>query len=226
MNNRRNYYRILHVQPDAPLAVIKASYRSLLQKLKIHPDLGGDHWNATLVNEAYNTLKDDKKRQHYDKTLLQQVMGEMYIGREPDDIHNIQKIRAYCAFCKTPYVDFRQTCGDCDSPLTSDEVEQSSEVRRQIQRMPKSGPVYFFEYWPQAKAYLGELQDLSPEGMCFLTDRPLEVDQILKIDGEACQATAKVAHSTFCVDKLYAVGVLFERVQFNRQQGTFLNTQA
>jgi DnaJ-class molecular chaperone len=50
--NRRNYYRILHVQPDAPTEVIKSSYRTLMQRLKMHPDLGGDHSEAALINEA------------------------------------------------------------------------------------------------------------------------------------------------------------------------------
>ena len=58
MDNRRNYYRILHVQPDAPTEIIKSSYRTLMQKLRMHPDLGGDQWNATLINEAYQTLMD------------------------------------------------------------------------------------------------------------------------------------------------------------------------
>ena len=46
MQNRRNYYRLLQVQPDAAPEVIKASYRTLMQKLRLHPDLGGDEWNA------------------------------------------------------------------------------------------------------------------------------------------------------------------------------------
>lgn len=69
--NRRNYYRILQVQPDAPLEVVKSNYRTLLQKLKLHPDLGGEDWNASLINQAYNTLKNPKKREKYDKELLQ-----------------------------------------------------------------------------------------------------------------------------------------------------------
>ncbi|MFT5395826.1 MAG: DnaJ-class molecular chaperone [Gammaproteobacteria bacterium] len=40
-NERRNYYRILNIQPDAPLEIIKNNYRTLLQKLRLHPDLGG-----------------------------------------------------------------------------------------------------------------------------------------------------------------------------------------
>ena len=61
MKNRRNYYRVLQVQPDAPAEVIKASYRTLMQKLKHHPDLGGDQWNASIINQAYSVLSDEKK---------------------------------------------------------------------------------------------------------------------------------------------------------------------
>lgn len=68
--NRRNHYRILHVQPDAPLEVIKANYRTLMQKLKLHPDLGGDHWNAACVNAAYAILSDPVRRAAYDRELL------------------------------------------------------------------------------------------------------------------------------------------------------------
>jgi curved DNA-binding protein CbpA len=43
MTNRRNHYRTLFVQPDASIEVIRANYRTLMRKLKLHPDLGGDH---------------------------------------------------------------------------------------------------------------------------------------------------------------------------------------
>ena len=66
MRNRRNYYRVLHVQPDAPAAIVKASYRTLMQKLKAHPDLGGDIANAQLLNEAYQVISNPEKRAHYD----------------------------------------------------------------------------------------------------------------------------------------------------------------
>jgi len=60
-----NYYQLLHVQPDAPTAVIKASYRALIQRL--HPDHGGDSAYAAIVNQAYDTLTDPVKREKYDK---------------------------------------------------------------------------------------------------------------------------------------------------------------
>ena len=70
MENRRNYYRILHIQPDAPVAIIKASYRTQMQKLRMHPDLGGDEWNASLLNEAYQVLSDPGRRRTYDKAYF------------------------------------------------------------------------------------------------------------------------------------------------------------
>ena len=71
MENKRNYYRILHVQPDAPKEIVQSSYRTLMQKLKAHPDLGGEEWNATVINEAYQVLMDSGKRAAYDAILFQ-----------------------------------------------------------------------------------------------------------------------------------------------------------
>ena len=67
MRNRRNYYRVLHVQRDAPPAVIKASYRAIMQRMTVHPDLGGDHAQAVLINEAFHTLSDPARRAAYDR---------------------------------------------------------------------------------------------------------------------------------------------------------------
>jgi curved DNA-binding protein CbpA len=69
MKNKRNYYRVLQVQHDAPFEIIRASYRTLMKELKCHPDLGGEHFNAYLINEAYETLSNSVKRAEYDKKL-------------------------------------------------------------------------------------------------------------------------------------------------------------
>lgn len=42
-----------------------------MQTLQLHPDLGGEEWDARLINIAYATLRDPKKRAHYDQTLFQ-----------------------------------------------------------------------------------------------------------------------------------------------------------
>ena len=69
MDNLPNYYQLLHVQPDAPTAVIKASYRAMMQKMRLHPDLGGDESLAQRLNEAVATLCKNDKREEYDLWL-------------------------------------------------------------------------------------------------------------------------------------------------------------
>ena len=70
MIERRNFYRILHAQPDASMAVIRENYRLLKEKLKTHPDLTNDDWNENLLETAYQTLSDPTKRSIYDHELL------------------------------------------------------------------------------------------------------------------------------------------------------------
>lgn len=76
MQNKRNYYRVLHLQPDAPQPMVRMAYRTIMQKLKAHPDLGGEEWNASLINEAYDVLSDPKKRASYDKNFFTQRSKE------------------------------------------------------------------------------------------------------------------------------------------------------
>lgn len=59
-----------------------------MQKLKLHPDLGGDNWNASLLNIAYQTLRHPQRREVYDRELLQQYhmkdLSRGHIGRGND----------------------------------------------------------------------------------------------------------------------------------------------
>lgn len=72
---RRNLYRILHVQPEAPPEVIKAAYRALMSTLRMHPDLGGDTEAAARLNAAYATLSDPASRRAYDLSLRRAPRG-------------------------------------------------------------------------------------------------------------------------------------------------------
>ncbi|MFH1769371.1 MAG: J domain-containing protein [Parcubacteria group bacterium] len=61
-----DYYKVLDVDKKASADEIKKAYRKLAHKY--HPDKkGGDEKKFKEVNEAYQTLGDDKKRSHYDQ---------------------------------------------------------------------------------------------------------------------------------------------------------------
>ena len=68
-DDNRDYYEVLHVNRDAPLEIIRGSYRTLMQRLKNHPDLGGDPAIAARINEAYAVLRDAERRAAYDARL-------------------------------------------------------------------------------------------------------------------------------------------------------------
>jgi curved DNA-binding protein CbpA len=72
---RRNLYRLLHVQPESPPEVIKAAYRVLMSTLRAHPDLGGDPALASQLNGAYAVLMDPAQRREYDRTLRRPPRG-------------------------------------------------------------------------------------------------------------------------------------------------------
>ena len=88
IDNRRNFYRILRVQPDASREVIQQSYRSLMQKLQLHPDLGGEQWDASLVNQAYSVLRDAVKRARYDAELLERYNIKVLSAGGVAGVHN------------------------------------------------------------------------------------------------------------------------------------------
>lgn len=65
-----DYYAILQVPPDADLLQIKKAYHRLMFALDAHPDRGGDHLQATLINEAWALLRDPAARHVYDELRL------------------------------------------------------------------------------------------------------------------------------------------------------------
>jgi|TARA_A100001388_G_scaffold276609_1_gene264798 curved DNA-binding protein len=60
----KNYYDILGVSEDASNDQIKRAFKDIAKKE--HPDRGGNEAKFKEANEAYDTLKDTRKRQEYD----------------------------------------------------------------------------------------------------------------------------------------------------------------
>ena len=59
-----DFYRVMQVDPAADPEIIKAAYRVLARKL--HPDLTGDESGMKRLNEAWDVLRDPKRRGAYD----------------------------------------------------------------------------------------------------------------------------------------------------------------
>ncbi len=228
MNNRRNYYRILQVQPDAPAEIIHACYRTLMHKLKQHPDYGGAHWNAAIINEAYETLSNSDKRFEYEKRLFERYTKQQF----PDkDYIRYPVISIFCPFCKRPLArkaNPGENCASCRSPLQSKSTGEllKQEYQRSANRIKKSGSILYYSSWPQ-KGKEAKIIDLSPQGIRFLCFEKLEHEAIIKIRSPLLNAIAKVTNTQNKEagrDPAYSVGTRFLAVTFANSKGSFLST--
>lgn len=247
MKNRLNYYQLLHVQPDAPVEIIRASYRTLLLKLGQHPDLGGDHWGAVRLNEAYEILTDPAKRAKYDRELLScskltedaQEKVESPLPFKPLPglavYQNYQPIlKSYCGFCKNPHhqnisLGVEANCHYCGSPLERvAEILLREVQRRAVKRMLLNKCLIFYTYWPQQGQH-GKIHDLSPLGMQILSAAMLLEEQVIKIESAILQATAQVTNCHRYNDAVlhnYASGVKFLTLRLKQHSGTFVSVTA
>lgn len=62
---KRDYYEVLGVGKSASADEIKKAFRK--KAIEHHPDKGGDEAKFKEINEAYEVLKDERKRQRYDQ---------------------------------------------------------------------------------------------------------------------------------------------------------------
>jgi curved DNA-binding protein CbpA len=225
LRNRRNYYRLLQVQPDAPVEIIHASYRTLMRELKQHPDLGGSTSAAALLNEAYRVLSNPALRSEYDRELFARYPRQAVSGAEAP----MQKSAAHlCHFCRTPLAgepEPGQRCRTCQSPLRSHESAEVEELsRRTMARMARNDRITYKSRWPQEPRE-GRMIDLSPTGIRILCEEDISPGAILKISGAGLEATALVKYSRQS-GGLCAVGAAFIAVHFENPRGSFFSTSA
>ncbi len=224
MTSDSDYYGILHVNPDAPGEVIRASYRTLLHALRIHPDLGGDTAKAAAINQAYRVLSDPVRRAEYDRRLRNGDPDGYGFGPDPS--------LAACLFCRHPVpadaVDAPDaTCSHCHSPLaraTRHRLEHST--RRMLRRTERRLPAFVYTDAEQARPIRAMMQNLSLNGMRFESPKEFGPNQLIRIDTEPCRTLARVTHCQGLRPGLYSTGVEFVTIVFSSAQGTFVSEHA
>ena len=226
MKNRRNYYRILHVQPDAPTEIIRASYRTVMRELKKHPDLGGSTWDAEVLNEAYEILSNPQRRAAYDEELF------LKYTKQTGSYTKQPITSVFCPICKRPLsrkASPGELCLTCQTPLQSEDPLAPKQAKpRSIARIKKSDQIYYYSTWP-GKAEQGRMIDFSPKGMRFICNEKLAPQTVLKISStlfEASGTVTNLSEEAWNGQKCYAVGICFLAVRFVDSRGTFFSTSA
>jgi len=235
----RNYYDVLHVSRDAPVDIIRSSYRTLMQRLKNHPDLGGDTATAALINKAYAALTDVKRRAEYDalSETAQQVGAGSADGstenrptRTPD--RPLDPFRE-CVFCKASHdygklIHADAECAVCGSPLWPAEKRRLERTgKRAVARISKRQDVTYYTHWPQSESLAGRTEDISLHGMRLFTNESLGQGQTIKIVGGVVEAVGIVTN--FSENERRGVtfrnvaGISFVTVRFSRSVGAFVS---
>jgi hypothetical protein len=227
MSAAPDHYRTLHVQPDAPAAIIHASYRTLVQRA-----LSGNHSSDEIaqLDAAYVVLGDPQRRAAYD---LERLSGPDSTRHDKADPTGVPGARS-CLFCGTPHALDRalerdDECGQCASPLYPAErhrLEYSGQ--RMLRRIAKRHPIAISVTWPQAAPIEGEMRDLSLNGLSFASTVRFELNQVVQIECSELRALARIAHVERDTDAhgRFTAGVEFLTLRFRQVRGTFVSAEA
>lgn len=139
-----------------------------------------------------------------------------------------------CLFCRMPYQGLEMqlpnaTCARCGSPLYVPARQGPQEgCRRAARRLVRHGELVIYQSWPLDAGQRGQMRDVSPHGMQFLTMTQLERTQIIRIVGGSVSAIARVRH--MCAPRgpahVHVVGVEFCTIRYSSSRGSFFSSSA
>ncbi len=252
--NRRNHYRVLHVQPEAPPEIIKAAFRTLMGPLRHHPDLGGDHETAALMNEAYAVLSDPARRAAYDRTLnrarlrsgASEASGAVPPSRPASAPSGASRAAAgaaaardsanwrldrVCPFCRSPLPETLRAmtrCARCQAPLAPlpKPEKQRSEMlgARRAARVAKQHFVSMIPR-PGVAPVIVRMRDLSFTGLSVVSQQPLQTGHAFRvIDGEIETVARVVACRRH--GSAYTLHAELLTIRVDRQAGVFVSAHA
>jgi curved DNA-binding protein CbpA len=253
MADRKHYYRILHVQRDAPAEVIRSSYRTLMQKLRMHPDLGGDHERAALINEAFAVLSNPELRSSYDARYgPERDSPEPGASDGPADDDSAAAANAssdeesseephpvdfdlHCLFCsiRCRPIQLREPddmCRRCGAPLYPAEQRRfEAASQRAMERIPRQTSAALSLRSDQAFRHSGLVQDISLNGLQLHTVAELQPGQVILIRTDLLDAVARVVDSQpMAGDRSgeWRVGLTFLTMRLHQSRGSFVSVDA
>ena len=206
---RRNLYRILHVQPEAPAEVIRAAYRALMGA-GAHPDRGGIHERAIQLNAAYDVLGHPERRRQYDaaRRAIHEA-ARRAAGRPTSTAAAPTTTPVFdpwcwhadrrCPFCTRAFaLPMRPRCSHCGSPLApppvvADRVFGTSERRRAVRIVREAEVIVRSPGHPEA--LIARLRDLSATGLSLVAPLRLERGRPIRVVAPAFDAVAGVVAS-------------------------------
>jgi DnaJ domain len=171
------------VQPDAPPEVIRAAYRALI--VLHHPDAGGSHEQAVLINAAWDVLGNPDARARYDATLPPRRGVPVWpaTASTPPEPGPLTR----CLFCQTGVAAGATRCPRCQAPLTRvaptprpRDNAASPDERRRLRRIDRADWGRLF-LAPTDDALDVRLRDLSLEGVSFYSGQPLTVGRRVRV---------------------------------------------
>jgi len=229
---RRNLYRILHVQPEAPLEVIRASYRTLMSTLRSHPDLGGDPDAAARINAAYAVLTDPELRRAYDKALTRPRTAARPAApvapATPPDAATWLADRC-CPWCRTSlpvaiHADTR--CSACDSPLFPRPSAERSELFGRRRSPRNARPMAATLRLPNRPGdQPARVRDLSLSGLCVQSPFAATARTAMRVITASFDTVAVVVSCRRTSDGFLLHGELLT-LKLLRSQGVFVSAKA
>ena len=218
--NRRNPYRLLHVQPDAPTEVIRAAYRALIAVH--HPDAGGDAYQAMLLNDAYALLSDPAKRAAFDTRRASRATARQRTSSLVP-VELVAPPARVCPMCRLglPVRIGRDTrCTRCRAPLAPALAADARAMpldRRNVPRVSKADWAIMHGDW-QAEAVDVRLRDLSLDGISMYSGLALPRQHVVRVISTSFDVVAIVV-ACRRVDRVFTVHAQLLTALFAKSTG-------
>ena len=223
--NRRNPYRLLHVQPDAPTEVIRAAYRALIAVH--HPDAGGDAYQAMLLNDAYALLSDPAKRAAFDTRRASRATARQRTSSLVP-VELVAPPARVCPMCRLglPVRIGRDTrCTRCRAPLAPALAADARAMpldRRNVPRVSKADWAIMHGDW-QAEAVDVRLRDLSLDGISMYSGLALPRQHVVRVISTSFDVVAIVV-ACRRVDRVFTVHAQLLTALFAKSTGGLVST--